>query len=136
MPEGRYTGVLEECMTNDFPDGDAHLAWRTLDKKLAPKNKSNKESLKEAFNDSTKLKRTDDPEEYIDNLLDIRRRLKPDHGCDLDDDDIIDQTLKVLPDPYDYVIDMIRDKRNNGSFHLDQLITILNDKFERIIIKG
>jgi hypothetical protein len=43
--------------------------------------------------------------------------------------------MKVLPDPYDYVIDMIRDKRNNGSFQLDRLITILNEKFERINIK-
>ena len=129
-------GLVEEAINDEHPEGDARKAWELLLKRYEPKTTSRKEGLKEEFEDSTPLYITTNPLEYMDKLRRIKRELKEGFGYDKSDEDILDQTLKVLPRAYDTLIDMLRmdrDKNVNVPIDLDEIGGRLHAKYELLM---
>ena len=61
-------GIIEESISNKFPEGDARVAWKALCDKLEPQTGAAKVQLKHQFQTSTHSDWTEDPETWINSL--------------------------------------------------------------------
>lgn len=102
--------LLEESITEELSEVDVKLSQEKLEKKFNPSTTSSKEKLKEEFYDPTPLKKTDNPEDYINKLIDLKKRLREMHNYIINNDDVIDQVMNVLPGIYDNIVNIIRGK--------------------------
>jgi hypothetical protein len=97
---------IDAAKNETYPDGDAFLAWKSLQERFEPKTLSSLVLLKKEFN-LCALKRTDkDPDEWITQLLLLRRRLK---GMEhqMTDLDVVIHILNNLPREYESVIESL-----------------------------
>jgi hypothetical protein len=68
-------GIIDGSRHTIFPDGDASLAWKRLNEKFEPRNSSNIMTIKRDFIQCS-LKKERDPEDWINQLLLMNRRLE------------------------------------------------------------
>jgi hypothetical protein len=67
--------IIDGSRSAMFPDGDAALVWKRLNEKSEPRNSSNLMNIKREFSQCT-LKRERDPEDWMNQLLLMNRRLE------------------------------------------------------------
>jgi hypothetical protein len=88
-------GIIDGSRSTMFPDGDAALAWKRLNEKFEPRNLSNMMTIKKEFSQCS-LKRQRDPEDWINQLLLMNRRLEG-MGYKMSEMEIIVHILNNLP---------------------------------------
>ena len=93
-------GIIEESISQQFPEGNARVAWEALCNKFEPKTGAAKVQLKHQFQTSTHNDWTEDPETWINSLELIRRKLKV-LGTTIDDEDLMLHILNNLPKEYE-----------------------------------
>ena len=88
--------IVDEAISDDYPEGDARRAWVNLEKKFQPSSSANKVQLRREFN-SSKLKNwKKDPDSWISKLEIMRKRLKK-MGNEMSDEDFMIHILNNLP---------------------------------------
>ena len=133
MPGGRLTKIVSKAKSDAFPNGCVHTAMKELKAKISKVTSGNRTSLKNVFESDEKLPRNVNPSKYVDKLIDVRDELKDKYNYDKNDEDIVDQMLKVLGKDYDYVKERIRDrKREDQPINLKKLQHELEEKFEEL----
>ncbi len=69
-------GIIEESVSETFPDGDARLAWKNLCDRFEPKTGAAKVQIKQEFHQLKLSSAEEDPDPWIISLELERRRLK------------------------------------------------------------
>jgi hypothetical protein len=124
-------GIIDGSRSAMFPDGDAALAWKRLNEKFEPRNSSNLMTIKREFSQCS-LKRERDPEDWINQLLLMNRRLEG-IGYKMSEMEIIVHILNKLPREYESVVEQIEGDLNNGlTVDLEKVKNKLRSKFGRI----
>ena len=103
-----YFGIIDESISETFPDGDARLAWKNLQDRFEPKTGAAKVQLKQEFHQLKMTSADDDPDPWLTNLELKRRRLKS-LGANIEDDDMILHILNCLPKEYETVVELLID---------------------------
>jgi hypothetical protein len=94
--------LIDAAKSESYPDGDAFLAWKSLQERFETKTSSSWVLLKKKFN-LCALKRTDkDPDEWIMQLLLLRQRRHQ-----ITDLDMVIHILNNLPREYESVIESL-----------------------------
>ena len=110
-------GIIDESVSETFPDGDARAAWSNLRARYEPNTGAAKVQLKQEFH-QTKLSNADeDPDPWITSLELKRRRLKT-LGATIDDDDMILHILNSLPKEYETVVELCEEDLTRGNINL------------------
>jgi hypothetical protein len=102
-------GIIDGSRSGMFPDGDAALAWRKLNEKFEPRNSSNLMTIKREFSQCI-LKKERDPEDWINQLLLMNRRL----GYKMSEMEMIVHILNNLPREYEFVVEQVEADLDNG----------------------
>ncbi len=79
--------------------------------KIGDVNSSNKRLLKAEFESEKELDKKKNPAKYIDKLKNIQSILKEKYNYIRDDDDIVDQVMKVVGREYDPICHEIKSRR-------------------------
>ncbi len=66
-------GIIEESVSETFPDGDARLTWKNLCDRFEPKTGATKVQLKQEFLQLKLTSAEEDPDPWI-TLLELKRR--------------------------------------------------------------
>ena len=122
-------GIVEEATSEMFKEGDARVAWNNLKKKFEPNTGAAKVHLKLEFQQMT-LEEGEDPDEWINKLQLIRRRLKV-FGADISEDDLILHILNNLPKTYETTEEICEDDLTRGILTFESLRERLRAKFRR-----
>ena len=86
--------------------------------------------IKEEFESSTKLTKTENLAKYLEKLITIKDILKEDLGHEKTDQDILDQLIKVLNSDYDWTRNEIKKiRRNKEDIDLDEIQDKLEERF-------
>ena len=96
MAEEVCFGILDEIVSKELPNDDAKMAWAALHKKYLPKTLANQVKLKMDFAASRMKSENADPDEWINNLEAIQKRLK-DIKVNMTEQDIMLHVLAHLP---------------------------------------
>jgi hypothetical protein len=124
-------GIIDGSRSAMFPDGDASLAWKRLNEKFEPRNSSNLMTIKREFSQCI-LKRERNPEDWINQLLLMNRRMEG-MGYKMSEMEIIVHILNNLPREYESVVEQIEGDLDNGlTVDLDKVKNKLRSKFGRI----
>lgn len=99
-------GAVETAITDEFPDGNAKQAWDNLLEIFEPKTRSNKVQLLREFTSSRLSDVNKNPDTWVDELLNISKRLKK-AGVTKTDEDIIMHILGNLPKEYDTLVEIL-----------------------------
>ena len=103
---GAAMGIVEAATTKDHPYGDAHLAWENLKKKYEPTTRMSLVALKKKFNSCRLEGVKQDPDEWIQELFHLQRRIE-DAGGEVKSEDMMSHILANLPDQYSELITTI-----------------------------
>ena len=96
-------GIIEEAMLDEFPEGDARLAWTNLYKKFEPNTGGRKVRLKSKFQKTRLVDVRDNPDNWIRRLELIKRQLNV-LGDKLDEEDLMLHILNNMPSKYKNVV--------------------------------
>ncbi len=77
-------GIIEESVSETYPDGDAMLAWKNLSDSFEPKTGAAKVQLKQEFHQLKLTSADEDPDPWI-TLLELKRRRLKTHGSTIED---------------------------------------------------
>jgi hypothetical protein len=95
--------LIDAVKSETYPNGDAILAWKSLQERFDPKTSSSLVLLKKEFN-LCALRRTDkDPDKWITQLLLLRRRVKG-MGHQMTDLDMFINVLINLPKEFESLV--------------------------------
>jgi hypothetical protein len=123
--------IIDGSRSAMFPDGDGALAWKRLNEKFEPRNSSNLMTIKKKISHCS-LKRERDPEDWINQLLLMNRRLEG-MGYKMSEMEIIVHILNNLPREYESVVEQVEGDLDNGlTVDLDKVKNKLRAKFGRI----
>jgi gag-polypeptide of LTR copia-type len=126
--------IIDGSRSNLFPEGDAGLAWKRLNEKFEPKSSSNLVTIKREFS-LCALKRERDPEDWINQLLMMNRRLEG-MGYSMTEMEIIIHILNNLPKEYESVVEGIEgDLDNSLNVDLEKVKNKLRAKYARIKVQ-
>jgi hypothetical protein len=127
----RCFGIIDGARTTMFPEGDAKLAWKLLNERFEPKNSSTLVTIKREFNLCC-LKMNEDPEDWIQKLLMMNRRLEG-MGYGVTEMEMVVHVLNNLPKEYESVVEGIEADLDNGNHvDLEKVKSKLRAKFTRI----
>ena len=115
-----------------YAGGHFKDAWKTLSKRKEDRDTKSKSDLKTQYYD-LKMRDTDVPSEFIDQLEELKNKLLNDVGFNIDDDEFMQDILAKLPagkngevGPYQSKRDVILlDMARNTSYDLDDLTMAL-----------
>jgi hypothetical protein len=111
------SNLIDAAKSEIYPDGDAFLAWKSLQERFEPKTSISLVLLKKEFN-LCALRRTDkDPDEWITQLLLLRQRLEG-MGNQMTDLDVVIHILNNLPKEYESVVESLETDIDND-IHVD-----------------
>jgi hypothetical protein len=92
--------------------------------------------LKELFESDQELSSRKNPEKYIDKLVQVQKELRSKYNYQKNDEDVIDQVLKVVNDKFEGVVDQImKDRRDNHRVTLSSVRESFNEKHLFLKIK-
>ena len=126
-------GAVDEALTTNLPDGDAHQAWSNLKARYESSTPATKIQLKKEFNDSKLEDATTDPDEWIADMERIRQRLKT-LKAEIEDEDFIIHILNNLPNEYENMVEAMEVEMEDTTKKLE-LKTVrerLRAKYQRI----
>ena len=125
-------GIVLNSKPDHLPKGDARMAWLALLEKFEPNDGAAMVELKQKFNTSKLENTTDDPEIWINQLEQIRRRLKG-LGHAITDLDLALHLLTNLPETYETTIELAeRDMKKNGNIDIKELRSSIRSRFKKL----
>jgi gag-polypeptide of LTR copia-type len=124
-------GIVNTSRTSTLPEGDAKLAWKNLVSKFEPVTKSNLIRVKKEFVEC-KLEGThQDPDQWIQSLETMKRKLEI-LGQGMSEMDLIIHILHNLPPEYENTQELLENELENDNVNLDKVKEKLRSKFERL----
>lgn len=121
------------CKKDEYPLGNAKMAYDKLVSKYAPKNTQTELSLRKQLA-NTKLDTDDDPDEFMMRIevlaMDINAMNKS--TSNVTDDDLMAHALNNLPSDYDAITDGLERQFNEGKLTLDILREKLQSRYKRL----
>ena len=124
-------GIIDESVSEVFPDGDARLAWKNLQQRYEPNTGAAKVQLKQEFH-LMKLESADeDPDPWLTALELKRRRLKT-LGATMEDDDVILHILNNLPREYETVVELCEEDLSRGNINLATVKERIRARYSRL----
>jgi hypothetical protein len=97
-------GIVNTSNSNLMPEGDTKLSWKNLLAKFELNTKANLIKLKEEFTESKLKDLSDIPDQWIQNLDILRRKLEI-LGHRISEMDLIIHILHTLPEEYETIVD-------------------------------
>jgi hypothetical protein len=129
MPNGKLTTVVADLTPDQYPEGCAGTAWKNLMEGIGRKSADDKRRLKELFESEQELSSRKNPAKYIDKLVQVQKELRSKYNYQKNDEDVIDQVLKVVNDKFEGVVDQImEDMRDNLPITLSSVRESFNEK--------
>jgi len=119
--------IVEEATSEMFKEGDARVVWKILKKKFKATTGAAKVQLKLEFQQMT-LEEGEDPDEWINKLQLVRRRLRV-FGTDISEDDLILHILNNLPKTSETTEEICEDDLTRGVLTFETLRERLRAKF-------
>ena len=102
-------GAIYNAKTLSLPTGCARTAWLNLEKIFKPKSSAKKHELEQAFNQSSLVKTSKNPDEWFAELERIRLQLMLDFSVNIDDDRMISQIIyNITPTEYKTTVALIK----------------------------
>lgn len=131
--EGRLAyHLVITCKKDEYPLGNAKMAYDKLVSKYAPKNTQTELSLRKQLA-NTKLE-TGDPDEFMMRIevlaMDINAMNKS--TSNVTDEDLMAHALNNLPSEYDAITDGLERQFNEGKLTLDILREKLQSRYKRL----
>src|SRR5210317_1283421 len=99
-------GAIETATSSDYKEGDAKQVWDNLLEIYQPRTMANKTSLIKELTKSSLSDASKNPDTWIDELENIRKRLKL-VGVNKSDDELIMHVLSNLPHEYDTLVSIL-----------------------------
>ena len=124
-------GIIDESVSEQFPDGDARLAWRNLQTRYEPNTGAAKVQLKQEFHLMKLESAEDDPDPWLTALELKRRRLKT-LGANMEDDDVILHILNNLPKEYETVVELCEEDLSRGNINLSTVKERIRARYSRL----
>lgn len=124
-------GIIDESISETFPDGDARVAWKNLCVKFEPNTGAAKVQAKQEFHQLKLASADDDPDPWITSLELKRRRLKT-LGTIIEDDDMILHILNNLPKEYETVVELCEEDLSSGEVSLKTVKERIRARFSRL----
>ena len=124
-------GIIDESISETFPDGDARLAWKNLRDRFEPSTGAAKVQAKQEFHQLKLASADDDPDPWITSLELKRRRLKT-LGTTIEDDVIILHILNNLPKEYERVVELCEEDLSRGTVNLQTVKERIRARFSRL----
>jgi hypothetical protein len=103
-----------------MPDGDARLAWINLTSKFEPKTKASLIQLKRQFLENRLNNIDQDPDQWIQSLEGMQRKLQI-LGHQVTEMDIIIHILQNLPNEYENTVELLENDLENEVANLDSV---------------
>ena len=115
-------GAIETAVSSDYEEGDAKQAWDNLLEIYQPKTMANKTALIKELTNNSLSDASKNPDTWIDELENIRKRLKL-VGVDKSDDELVMHVLSNLPREYDTLVSILEHELNtpNATLSLSRL---------------
>jgi hypothetical protein len=124
-------GIVNSSRSDILPDGDAKLAWENLDAKFEPKTKASLIQLKKQFLDCKLTSLNQDPDEWIQILEGLQRKLLI-LGHEVSDMDVVIHILQNLPKENDTTSELLEYDLENDFASLDMVKEKLRARFEKL----
>jgi hypothetical protein len=124
-------GIIDESISQDYPDGDARLAWSNLKKRFEPNTGAAKVQLKLEFSQLKLENVEEDPDPWM-TMLELKRRRLKTMGVDMKDEDLILHILSNLPKEYEVVIEMCEENLSSGTLSIATLKERIRARFQRL----
>jgi len=124
-------GIVNSSRSKQLPEGDARLAWMNLTAKFEPTTKGNLIQMKRDFIENKLSSISQDPDQWIQSLEIMRRKLQI-LGHNVTDMDLIIHILHNLPREYETTLELLENNLKNDLATLDRVKEKLREKFERI----
>ncbi len=122
-------GIVDGSVSEDFPDGDARLAWNNLQTRYEPNTGAAKVQLKQEFY-LMKLESADqDP--WL-TVLELKRRRQKTLGATMEDNDVIIHILNNLPREYETVVELCEEDLSKGNISLATVKERIRARFSRL----
>ena len=129
--------LVDNCVSDDQPEGNCKVAWERLVHKYSPKTAPSYIQLKKNFANSKLLSVGANPEEWITDLESMRSEMNKvsiSGKTDMSEVDLIIHILSNLPEEYEVAVSELEEKLKDTSNPLD-METVrdkLNCRYERI----
>jgi hypothetical protein len=124
-------GIINSSRSETLPDGDAKLAWDNLIAKFEPRTKSSLIQLKKQFLDNKLRDLNQDPDQWIQSLESMQRKLQI-LGHKISEMDMIIHILQNLTKEYDTTVEILENDLDNDLISLDRVKERLRARFEKI----
>ena len=125
-------GIIDESVSETFPDGDARLAWTNLRARFEPNTGAAKVQLKQEFHQLKLSNTEEDPDPWITSLELKRRRLRT-LGATIEDDDMILHILNSLPKEYETVVELCEEDLSRGNISLTTVKERIRARYKRLL---
>jgi hypothetical protein len=119
------------CRSEILPDGDAKLAWDNLIAKFEPRIKSSLIQLKKQFLENKLRDSNQDPDQWIQSLEGMQRKLQI-LGHKIPEMDMIIHILHNLTKEYDTIAKILENDLDNNLASLGRVKEKLRARFEKI----
>lgn len=130
IPSVELTYLVHESKTVEYPDGCAGTAWKNLMSKIGKTSMDDRRRLKEFFESQQELSDRVNPSKYIDKLIMVKDELKVKYSYEQNDEDIIDQVLKVVNENHSFLVEQIKsDRKRSKSMTLEEVKDAFNEKY-------
>jgi hypothetical protein len=101
--------AINNTISEDVPQGDAHQAWLNLHTIFKPTSSAQKHDLEFQFTQYSLIRDTKNPDEWFAELDRIRLQLQMDHNVKYDDEKMITQIIyNILPPAYQTTVELIK----------------------------
>ena len=137
--QGRIAfNLVDNCVTDDQPEGNCKIAWERLVHKYAPKTAPSYIQLKKDFANS-KLRSADaNPDEWMTDLESLRtemNKVKISGKTDMSEVDLIIHILSNLPEEYEVAVSELEEEKlkdTSNPLDMEAVREKLNSRYERI----
>jgi len=111
-------GAIELALMNEFTEGSAKKAWENLLEIFQPKTMSNKVELIKEFMNSVLNDSSRNLDMWIDELENIRKRLK-EVGVSKTDEEMVMHVMNNLPKEYNVLVELLKNEMDNPHTTVD-----------------
>lgn len=113
---------------DEFPEGNAKLAWSNLYKKFEPNTGGRKVKLKSKFQKMRLVDVGDNPDNWIKELKLIKRQLNV-LGDKINKEDSILHILNNMPMEYKNIVQISKENLTNGQLTMDKLTEQIRNRY-------
>jgi len=120
--------IVKQCKNDEYPNGNAKQAWDKLKQKYSSTSVGTMLKLKEKFH-SSKMKKSQDPSEWILELEELQDRLEEMNHA-ISDEDMMVHIISNLPKNYEFEKKFLRKKLKKEKLTLDEIVEELEQAYE------